>query len=117
MSISPFDDSDSLNISVICTALKDQRVDAGKMLVEGRTVKSPDVGRGFLLSLDGITIYNLWKVVIANCENESYNLLKGPSIPAFTYRDGCLFDLSIPSEDDMGTMTCGCPIESDIRSQ
>ena len=60
------------------------------MLVEGRTVKSPGAGRGFLLSLDGITIYNLWKVVIANCENESYNPLKGPSIPAFTYRDGCL---------------------------
>ena len=87
------------------------------MLVEGRTVKSPGAGRGFLLSLDGITIYNLWKVVIANCENESYNRLKGPSIPAFTYRDGCLFDLSIPSEDDMGTMACGWPIESDIRSQ
>ena len=79
--------------------------------------KKPRASRGFLLSLDGITIYNLWKVVIANCENESYNLLKGPSIPAFTYRDGCLFDLSIPSEDDMGTMACGWPIESDIRSQ
>ena len=55
------------------------------MHVEGRTVKSPGAGRGFLLSLDGITIYNLWKVVIANCENESYNRLKGPSIPAFMY--------------------------------
>ena len=42
-----------------------------KILVEGRTVKSPGAGRGFLLSLDGITIYNLWKVVIANCENEN----------------------------------------------
>ena len=87
------------------------------MHVEGRTVKSPGAGRGFLLSLDGITIYNLWKVVIANCENESYNRLKGPSIPAFTYRDGCLFYLSIPSEDDMGTVACGWPIESDMRSQ
>ena len=75
------------------------------MLVEGRTVKSPGAGRGFLLSLDGITIYNLWKAVIANCENESYNRLKGPSIPAFTYRDGCLFDLSIPSKDDCSILT------------
>ena len=87
------------------------------MHVEGRTVESPGAGRGFLLSLDGITIYNLWKVDIANSENESYNPLKGPSIPAFTYRDRCLFDLSIPSEDDMETMACGWPIESDIRSQ
>ena len=86
------------------------------MLVEGRTVKSAGAGRGFLLSLDGITIYNLWKVVIANCEKESCNPLKGPSIPAFTYRDGWLFALSIPSEDARGTMACGWPIESDIRS-
>ena len=56
--------------------------------------------------MDGITIYNLWMVDIAKCENESYNHLKGPSTPAFTYRDGCLLDLSIPSEDDKITMTC-----------
>ena len=45
----------------------------GKILVERWTVKSPGADRGFLLSLDGITIYNLWKVDIANCEKESYN--------------------------------------------
>ena len=57
------------------------------------------------MSLDGITIYSLYKVVSANCENESYKSPKGPSIPAFTNRDGCLFDLSIPSKDDIPTMT------------
>ena len=44
-------------------------------------------------------------MVSPNCENESYKLLKGPSTPAFTNRDGCLFDLSIPSKDDKSIMT------------
>ena len=30
---------------------------------------------------------------------------KGPSTPAFTNRDGYLFDLSIPSKDDISIMT------------
>ena len=46
-------------------------------------------------------------VVSANCEKESYKPLKGPSTPAFTNRDGCLFDLSIPSKDDISIMTVG----------
>ena len=57
------------------------------------------------MSLDGIPIYSLYKVVSANCEKESYKLLKGPSTPVFTSRDGCLFDLSIPSKDDSPIMT------------
>ena len=57
------------------------------------------------MSLDGTTIYSLYKVVSANREKESYKPLKGPSTPAFTNRDGCLFDLSIPSKDDIPIMT------------
>ena len=44
-------------------------------------------------------------MVSANCENESYNPPKGPSTPAFTNRDGCLFDLSIPYKDDIPIIT------------
>ena len=44
-------------------------------------------------------------MVSANCEKESYKPPKGPSTPAFTNRDGCLFDLSIPSKDDLAIMT------------
>ena len=40
-----------------------------------------------------------------NCEYDCYKPLKGPSTPAFTNRDGCLFDLSIPSKDDRPIMT------------
>ena len=57
------------------------------------------------MSLDGTTIYSLYKVVSANREKESYKPLKGPSTPAFTNRDGCLFDQSIPSKDDRSIMT------------
>ena len=57
------------------------------------------------MSLDGTTIYSLYKLVSANREKKSYKPLKGPSTPAFTNRDGCLFDLSIPSKDDLSIMT------------
>ena len=46
-------------------------------------------------------------MVSANCENESYKPVKGPSTPVFTNRGGCLFDLSIPSKDDISIMTVG----------
>ena len=76
------------------------------------------------MSLDGTTIYSLYKVVSANREKESYKPLKGPSTPAFTNRDGCLFDLSIPSKDDRSIMTVSILIrvindlhKSDISTQ
>ena len=63
-------------------------------------------------------------MVSANCEKESYKPLKGPSTPAFTNRDGCLFDLSIPSKDDRSIMTVSILIrvindlhKSDISTQ
>ena len=62
------------------------------------------------MSLDGITIYSSYKVVSANCEKECYTPLKGPSTPVFTNRDGCLFDLSIPSKDDSPSMTVSISI-------
>ena len=40
-----------------------------------------------------------------NYEYDCYKPMKGPSTSAFTNRDGCLFDLSIPSKDDIPTMT------------
>ena len=40
-----------------------------------------------------------------NYEYDCYKPMKGPSTSAFTNRDGCLFDLSIPSKDDCSILT------------
>ena len=45
-----------------------------------------------------------------NYEYDCYKPMKGPSTSAFTNRDGCLFDLSIPSKDDSPSMTVSISI-------